>query len=123
MKTFRMFSEDYVDAYSIHRTSTGPGMGQYVPTADLNASKKKKNKKLKESPLKMKHSDAVDVVLDKIKDLVQNDLKRGKIDSLNKLGKMVKIKASGVDNKPRRHVVTLNQEFTMDEREDTTTKE
>ena len=68
MKTFRMFSEDYVDAYSIHRTSTGPGMGQYVPTADLNASKKKKNKKLKEAPLKMKHGDAIDVVLDKVKD-------------------------------------------------------
>ena len=43
MKTFRMFSEDYVDAYSIHRTSTGPGMGQYVPTADLNASKSSDN--------------------------------------------------------------------------------
>ena len=123
MKTFRMFTEDYVDAYSLHRTSQGPGMGQFVPVADLNASKKKKNKKLKESPLQMKHSDAIDVVLDKIKDLVQNDLKRGKIDSLNKLGKMVKVKASGVDNKPGRHVVTLNQEFTMDEREDTTTKE
>ena len=48
MKTFRMFTEDYVDAYSIHRTSTGPGMGQYVPTADLNASKKKKTKKLRD---------------------------------------------------------------------------
>ena len=123
MKTFRMFSEDYVDAYSIHRTSTGPGMGQYVPTADLNASKKKKNKKLKESPLQMKHGDAIDLVLDEIKDVIRKDLERGKVDSLNKLGKMVKVKASGVDNKPGRHVVTLNQEFTMDEREDTTTKE
>jgi hypothetical protein len=123
MKTFRMFSEDYVDAYSIHRTSTGPGMGQYVPTADLNASKKKKTKKLKEAPLKMKHGDAIDVVLDKVKDVVRKDLERGKVDSLNKLGKMVKVKASGIDNKPGRHVVTLNQEFTMEEREDTTTKE
>jgi len=123
MKTFRMFSEDYVDAYSIHRTSTGPGMGQYVPTADLNASKKKKTKKLKEAPLKMKHGDAIDVVLDKVKDVVRKDLERGKVDSLNKLGKMVKVKASGVENKPGRHIVTLNQEFTMEEREDTTTKE
>ena len=123
MKTFRMFSEDYVDAYSIHRTSTGPGMGQYVPTADLNASKKKKNKKLKESPLKMKHSDAVDVVLDKIKDVIIKDLEKGKADSLNKLGKMVRVKVSDVENKPGRQMVTLNQEFTMEEREDTTTEE
>ena len=123
MKTYRMFTEDYVDAYSIHRTSTGPGMGQYVPTADLNASKKKKTKKLKESPLQMKHGDAIDLVLDKIKDVIRKDLERGKVDSLNKLGKMVKVKASGVENKPGRHIVTLNQEFTMDEREDTTTKE
>ena len=123
MKTFRMFSEDYVDAYSIHITSTGPGMGQYVPTADLNASKKKKNKKLKESQLKMKHSDAVDVVLDKIKDVIIKDLEKGKADSLNKLGKMVRVKVSDVENKPGRHMVTLNQEFTMEEREDTTTEE
>jgi len=123
MKTFRMFSEDYVDAYSIHRTSTGPGMGQYVPTADLNASKKKKTKKLKESPLKMKHSDAVDLVFDKIKDVIIKDLEKGKTDSLNKLGKMVRVKISDVENKPGRHMVTLNQEFTMEEREDTTTEE
>ena len=123
MKTYRMFTEDYVDAYSIHRTSTGPGMGQYVPTADLNASTKKKTKKLKESPLKMKHSDAVDVVLDKIKDVIIKDLEKGKADSLNKLGKMVRVKVSDVENKPGRHMVTLNQEFTMEEREDTTTEE
>ena len=123
MKTYRMFTEDYVDAYSIHRTSTGPGMGQYVPVADLNASKKKKNKKLKESPLKMKHSDAVDVVLDKIKDVIIKDLEKGKSDSLNKLGKMVRVKVSDIENKPGRHMVTLNQEFTMEEREDTTTEE
>ena len=123
MKTYRMFTEDYVDAYSIHRTSTGPGMGQYVPTADLNASKKKKTKKLKESPLKMKHSDAVDLVFDKIKDVIIKDLEKGKTDSLNKLGKMVRVKVSDIENKPGRHMVTLNQEFTMEEREDTTTEE
>ena len=123
MKTYRMFTEDYVDSYALHRTSTGPGMGQYVPTADLNASKKKKTKKLKESPLQMKHGDAIDLVLDKVKDVIKKDLERGKVDSLNKLGKLVKVKASSVENKPGRHIVTLNQEFTMEEREDTTTKE
>ena len=166
MKTFRMFTEDYVDSYALHRTSTGPGINGYVPTADLNASTKEYGKSLEkiakdralkalsrkdretlmkianmldkerknfsrrkeeveidESPLQMKHSDAIDVVLDKIKDMVKKDLERGKVDSLNKLGKMVKVKASGVENKPGRHIVTLNQEFTMDEREDTTTKE
>ena len=38
-----MFSDDYVDAYSIHRTSTGPGINSYVPVADLNASKSSDN--------------------------------------------------------------------------------
>ena len=166
MKTFRMFTEDYVDSYALHRTSTGPGINGYVPTADLNASTKEYGKslekiakdralkalsrkdretlmkiadmldkerkdfsrrkeevKITESPLQMKHGDAIDLVLDKIKDVIRKDLERGKVDSLNKLGKMVKVKASGIDNKPGRHVVTLNQEFTMDEREDTTTKE
>ena len=123
MKTYKMFTETYVDSYALHRTSTGPGMNGYVPTANLNASKKKKNKKLKESPLQMKHGDAIDLVLDKIKDVIRKDLERGKVDSLNKLGKLVKVKASSVENKPGRHIVTLNQEFTMEEREDTTTKE
>ena len=160
MKTFRMFTEDYVDAYSLHRTSQGPGMGQFVPVADLNASTKEYGKslekiardraikalsrkdretlikiakmldkerkeevKITESPLQMKHGDAIDLVLDKIKDVIRKDLERGKVDSLNQLGKMVKVKASGVENKPGRHIVTLNQEFTMDERKDTTTKE
>ena len=160
MKTFRMFTEDYVDSYALHRTTTGPGLDGYVPVANLNAStkeygkslekiakdraikalsrkdretlmkiakmldkEKKEEVKITESPLQMKHGDAIDLVLDKIKDVIRKDLERGKVDSLNKLGKMVKVKASGVDNKPGRHVVTLNQEFTMDEREDTTTKE
>jgi len=160
MKTFRMFTEDYVDSYALHRTTTGPGIDSYIPTANLNAStkeygkslekiakdralkalsrkdretlmkiakmldkEKKEEVKITESPLQMKHGDAIDLVLDKIKDVIRKDLERGKVDSLNKLGKMVKVKASGVDNKPGRHVVTLNQEFTMDEREDTTTKE
>ena len=166
MKTFRMFSEDYVDSYALHRTTTGPGLDSYVPTANLNAStkeygkslekiakdralkalsrkdretlmkianmldkerknfsRKKEEVKITESPLQMKQGDAIDLVLDKVKDVIKKDLERGKVDSLNKLGKMVKVKASGVENKPGRHIVTLNQEFTMDERKDTTTKE
>ena len=166
MKTYRMFTEDYVDSYALHRTSTGPGIDGYVPTANLNAStkeygkslekiakdralkalsrkdretlmkianmldkerknfsRKKEEVKITESPLKMKHNDAIDLVLDKIKSVIVKDLERGKVDSLNKLGKLVKVKASDVENKPGRHIVTLNQEFTMEEREDTTTKE
>ena len=166
MKTFRMFTEDYVDSYALHRTTTGPGLDGYVPVANLNASTKEYGKslekiakdralkalsrkdretlmkianmldkerknfsrrkeevKITESPLQMKQGDAIDLVLDKIKDVIRKDLERGKVDSLNKLGKMVKVKASGVENKPGRHIVTLNQEFTMDERKDTTTKE
>jgi len=166
MKTFRMFTEDYVDSYALHRTTTGPGLDGYVPTANLNAStieygkslekiakdralkalsrkdretlikianmldkerknfsRRKEEVEIDESPLQMKQGDAIDLVLDKIKDVIKKDLERGKVDSLNKLGKMVKVKASGVENKPGRHIVTLNQEFTMDEREDTTTKE
>ncbi len=46
MKTFRMFTEDYVDSYALHRTSTGPGINGYVPTADLNASTKEYGKSL-----------------------------------------------------------------------------
>ncbi len=30
MKTFTECSQKIMDAYSIHRTSTGPGMGQYI---------------------------------------------------------------------------------------------
>ena len=119
MKTFNMFTETY--GYHSSGPAGSPGMGQYVPTADLNASKKKK--KLKESPLKMKHNDAIDLVFEKIKDVIIKDLEKGKIDSLNKLAKSVKIKISDVENKPGIHMVTLNQEFSMEEREDTTTEE
>ena len=167
MKTYKMFTETYVDSISYSsRTSSGPGMSRYVPVADLNASTKEYGKSLEkiakdralkalsrkdretlmkianmldkerknfsrrkeeveidESPLKMKHSDAVDLVFDKIKDVIIKDLEKGKADSLNKLGKMVRVKVSDIENKPGRHMVTLNQEFTMEEREDTTTEE
>jgi len=41
MKTFRQFTETYVDSYALHRTSTGPGMNSYVPVANLNAQRAK----------------------------------------------------------------------------------
>ena len=44
MKTFRMFTEDYMDSYAMHRTSTGPGINSYVPHADLNLRAQKKFK-------------------------------------------------------------------------------
>ena len=43
MKTFRQLTEDYVDSYALHRTSTGPGINSYVPVADFNASKSSDN--------------------------------------------------------------------------------
>ena len=55
MKSFRYFTE-YVNAsvpyFSLGGTSTGPGMGQYVPVADLNAQKKKRSKlrRVKQDP-------------------------------------------------------------------------
>jgi len=122
MKTYRMFTEDYVDSYSTYRTSTGPGMGQYVPVADLSASKKKK-KKLKESPLKVKYNDAIDIVFDKVREVIKKDLENGKVDSLNKLAKTVRMRASDVDNQLGRKIVTINQEFIVDEQESKSTKE
>jgi hypothetical protein len=41
IKTFRQLTEDYVDSYALHRTSTGPGINSYVPVADLNAQRTK----------------------------------------------------------------------------------
>ena len=49
MKTFRMFTEDYMDSYALHRTSTGPGINSYVPHADLNLRAQKKFKGGKEN--------------------------------------------------------------------------
>ena len=40
-----------------------------------------------------------------------------------KLAKSVRMKVSDVENKPGRHMVTLNQEFNMDERETKPTEE
>ena len=47
MKTYKMFTETYVDSISYSsRTSSGPGMSRYVPVADLNASTKEYGKSL-----------------------------------------------------------------------------
>tara|TARA_Y100000361_G_scaffold148472_1_gene161343 strand:+ start:4 stop:816 length:813 start_codon:yes stop_codon:yes gene_type:complete len=50
VKSFRYFTEyvnSSVPAFSVGGASSGPGMGQYVPVADLNAEKKKKKDKLR----------------------------------------------------------------------------
>ena len=49
MKTFRMFTEDYMDSYdNLHRTSTGFGINSYVPHEfDLNLRNKKNLKEIK----------------------------------------------------------------------------
>ena len=47
-----MFTEDYMDSYALHRTSTGPGINAYVPTADLNLRAQKKIKGGKKNSMK-----------------------------------------------------------------------
>ena len=42
MKTFLTYLDEYTNSLGTYATggaSTGPGMGQYVPTADLNAKR------------------------------------------------------------------------------------
>ena len=50
MKTFLTHLQEYSDTLSPHfnygGSSTGPGMGQYVPMVDLNAQSEKEIKKL-----------------------------------------------------------------------------
>ena len=116
MKTFRQFTEDYVDSYALHRTSTGPGINSYVPVANLNAQRAKQavsqgkvQKLVTAHGLKFKG---------KIYKEIDMELK-----GIDNNTKMVRVKVSDIENKPGRHMVTLNQEFTMEEREDTTTEE
>ena len=47
MKTFREYTDVVNPAYAVGGASVGPGMGQYLPTADLNlrAQKQKEVKK------------------------------------------------------------------------------
>ena len=94
MKTFRMFTEDYMDSYALHRTSTGPGINSYVPHADLNLRAQKKIKGGKENMKKegMFKSDkgtATDMVLDDVKSKIMKELRGGKTTTLQSIAKLV----------------------------------
>ena len=100
MKTFRMFIEDYVDSYAVHRTSTGPGINTYVPTADLNLKAQKKTTKkgkktmgsqynTKEGVYKASFNDVIDVVLQDVHDKLYKELEHGKIATFNKIASLV----------------------------------
>ena len=94
MKTFRMFTEDYMDSYAMHRTSTGPGINSYVPHADLNLRAQKKFKGGKENMKKegMFKSDkgtATDFVLSDIKSKIMKELQGGKTTTLKSIAKLV----------------------------------
>ena len=55
MKSFRYFTEyvnSSVPAFSVGGASSGPGMGQYVPVADLNAQKKKQRRTKQDPDIK-----------------------------------------------------------------------
>ena len=107
MKTFRMFTEDYVNSYSLHRTSTGPGINSYVPTADLNLKAGVQKKVIKRGKVKMSGkymtkegifkgslTDGISVVLDDISKLLYKELNSGKLTTFNKIAGLVKQKAS-----------------------------
>ena len=107
MKTFRMFTETYIDSYTLHRTSTGPGINTYVPTADLNLKAGVRKKVIKRGKLKMggkymtkegifkgSLTDGISVVLDDISKLLYKELQGGKISTFNKIASLVKQKAS-----------------------------
>ena len=95
MKTFRMFTEDYMDSYAMHRTSTGPGINSYVPHADLNlrAQKKfkggKENMKTEKSTFKSDKGTATDFVLSDIKSKIMKELQGGKTPTLQSIAKLV----------------------------------
>ena len=89
-----MFTEDYMDSYAMHRTSTGPGINSYVPHADLNLRAQKKFKGGKESMKKegMFKSDkgtATDMVLGDVKSKIMKELQSGKTTTLQSIAKFV----------------------------------
>lgn len=89
-----MFTEDYMDSYAMHRTSTGPGINSYVPHADLNLRAQKKIKGGKESMKKegMFKSDkgtATDMVLGDVKSKIMKELQGGKTTTLKSIAKLV----------------------------------
>ena len=95
MKTFRMFTEDYMDSYALHRTSTGPGINAYVPTADLNlrAQKKikggKKNSMKEKSNLQTSPNNAIGFILDDVRAKALKELQSGKTTMINRIAKLV----------------------------------
>ncbi len=94
MKTFRMFTEDYMDSYALHRTSTGPGINAYVPTADLNLRAQKKfkggkEKMKKEGLFKSDKGTATDIVLGDIRNKIMKELQGGKTTTLKTIAKFV----------------------------------
>ena len=89
-----MFTEDYMDSYALHRTSTGPGINSYVPHADLNLRAQKKFKGGKENMKKegMFKSDkgtATDMVLGDVKSKIMKELQGGKTTTLKSIAKLV----------------------------------
>ena len=95
MKTFRMFTEDYMDSYALHRTSTGPGINMYVPTADLNLRAQKKIKGGKGNSMKEKSNlqttpvNAINFILDDIRRVAVKELQGGKTTLTNRIAKLV----------------------------------
>ena len=95
MKTFRMFTEDYMDSYALHRTSTGPGINMYVPTADLNLRAQKKIKGGKKNSMKEKTNlqttpvNAINFILDDIRRVAVKELQGGKTTLTNRIAKLV----------------------------------
>ena len=84
-----------MDSYALHRTSTGPGINAYVPTADLNlrAQKKfkggKENMKTEKSTFKSDKGTATDFILSDIKSKIMKELQGGKTTMTNKIAKLV----------------------------------
>ena len=95
MKTFRMFTEDYMDSYAMHRTSTGPGINSYVPHADLNLRAQKKIKGGKGNSMKEKTNlqttpvNAINFILDDIRRVAVKELQGGKTTLTNRIAKLV----------------------------------
>ena len=95
MKTYRMFTEDYMDSYALHRTSTGPGINAYVPTADLNLRAQKKIKGGKGNSMKEKTNlqttpvKAINFILDHIRRVAVKELQGGKTTLTNRIAKLV----------------------------------
>ena len=89
-----MFTEDYMDSYALHRTSTGPGINAYVPTADLNLRAQKKfkggkEKMKKEGLVKSDKSTATDMVLGDVRNKIMKELQGGKTTTLQSIAKFV----------------------------------